>query len=175
MKKARKHRPTRKAPHFKKQSRSRKKLKRYKSQNPGTCVVAAGTITWTLPRKLLSLNKLRGGLSRFWDTKAWEREFEGAKVSATDGSLERGSGLRLRLEIVRFAPTNRWFVDKVNLYGGCKGLEDSLVRLGYLVDDNEKWEDGPYPSQQVSDDGKYHTIVRLAKLDVNAAAEAGTQ
>lgn len=160
-----KHRPVRKAPHYKRTSISRKRKKRFKSLNPGVCVIANGTITWTLPRKLLSMNKLQGGLSRFWDTKAWEREFLSAVVVSQDGSLAVGSGLRLRLDIVRFAPTKKWFLDRTNCAGGCKGLEDALVRLTYLVDDNEQWEDGPYPTQQVSEDGKYRTIVRLSKIE----------
>jgi hypothetical protein len=56
------------------------------------------------------------------------------------------------------------FLDRTNLAGGIKGLEDFLVRAEYLVDDCEEWEDGPYISQGLSTDKKYWTIVKLTAL-----------
>lgn len=161
-----KQRPTRKAPHIKASSKSyrRKRIKRYRSDKPGICVVCNGTITWTLPRKLRSLNKIRTGLSRYGDTKGWERQFLAAETKSTDLSLGPDSNQRLKLEILRLAPRKDFFLDKVNLYGGAKGLEDALVRLRYLVDDNEAWEDGPYVTQDVSPDGKYWTIIKLSEI-----------
>jgi hypothetical protein len=123
--------------------------------------VANGVITWTLPRKLQSLNKLRGWRARHGDTKGWEKEIDGATIVSNDMSLGPGSGRRLRLEVVRLAPNVRFKLDKVNLFGGIKGLEDALVRLGFLVDDSEIWEDGPWPSQAVSEDKKYWTVIKL--------------
>lgn len=120
-----------------------------------------GVITWTLPRKLQSLNKLRGWRARHGDTKGWEREIDGATIIFNDMSLGPGSGRRLRLEVVRQAPNVRFKLDKVNLFGGIKGLEDALVRLNFLVDDSEIWEDGPWPTQTVSSDKKYWTVIRL--------------
>lgn len=70
---------------------------------------------------------------------------------------------RLRLEVVREAPTEKFFLDRTNLAFSVKGLEDALVRLQYLVDDNEEWEDGPWVSQRVSSDGKYWTIVTVSE------------
>jgi hypothetical protein len=139
----------------------RRKRKRFRSDEPGTCVIKDGIITWTLPRKLQSLNKLRGWKARYGDTKGWEREFENAKIVSNDMSLGPGTGRRLRLEVVRLAPNPKFKLDKVNLFGGLKGLEDALVRLNFLVDDSEIWEDGPYPTQGTSPDKKYWTIVRL--------------
>lgn len=107
------------------------------------------------------MNVLRGGLSRYSDTKGWEKAFSEALIVATDHSLGPQSNRRLRLEIVRLAPRADYFLDRTNLAGGCKGLEDSLVRLGFLVDDNETWEDGPWPTQAVSLDKKYWTVVKL--------------
>jgi hypothetical protein len=157
------HRPSRKAPHVKRSSKAakRRKRKRFRADGDGVCEIRDGVITWTLPRKLQSLNKLRGWRARYGDTKGWERELDGATIVFNDMSLGPGSGKRLRLEVVRLAPNAKFRLDKVNLFGGIKGLEDALVRLGFLVDDAEQWEDGPWPTQGVSSDKKYWTIVRL--------------
>lgn len=158
-----KQRPTRKAPHQKRYGKAyhKRRVSRFRSTEPGLCFVRAGCITWILPRKLRSPNKLRGGLARYGDTKAWERIFEEAAIKETDNTLGPCSKQRLRLEVVRLAPYERFFLDRTNLAFSVKGLEDALVRLEFLVDDNEKWEDGPYVSQAVSGDGKYWTVVRL--------------
>jgi hypothetical protein len=124
-------------------------------------VVKNGTITWTLPRKIQSLNKLRGWRARHGDTKGWEKAIDEAIILSNDLSLGPGSGRRLRLEVVRLAPNERFRLDRTNLAGGLKGLEDALIRLNFLVDDDEKWEDGPWPSQGVSEDKKYWAIIRL--------------
>jgi hypothetical protein len=156
------HRPSRKAPHAKRNSVSvKRKRKRFRSSEPGTVSIKDGVITWTLPRKLQSLNKLRGWRARHGDTQGWEREINQAKILCNDMSLGPGSGRRLRLEVVRLAPNPRFKLDKTNLAGGIKGLEDALVRLSFLVDDSEIWEDGPWPSQSVSSDKKYWTVIRL--------------
>jgi hypothetical protein len=127
-------------------------------------VIKDGTITWTLPRKLRSLNVLCTKLARWGDTQAWARCFEQAELVSSDGSLGPCTGERLRLDIIRLAPSKAFFLDKVNLFGGCKGLEDALVRGEYLVDDSEEWEDGPYASQALSEDKKYWTVVKLSRL-----------
>jgi hypothetical protein len=84
-----------------------------------------------------------------------------ATLVASDLSLGPFSGQRLKLEILRLAPCERFKLDRVNLYGGCKGLEDALVRMSFLVDDNERWADMS-ASQGVSEDKKYWTLVRLS-------------
>ncbi len=137
---------------------------RYKATAPGTCNISNGTITWTLPRKIRSMNVLCSKLSRYGDTKAWEKEFERAELIKSDGSLGPCSKQRLKLEIVRLAPSKAFFLDRTNACGGVKGLEDVLVRLEYLVDDCEEWEDGPHVSQGVSTDGKYWAIVTLSEI-----------
>ena len=136
----------------------------YKATQLGSCTIAAGTMTWVLPRKLRSLNTLCSRLARYGDTKAWEKQFTEAELGASDHTLGPCSKQRLRLEIVRLAPSKHFFLDKTNLAGGVKGLEDALVRLEYLVDDCEEWEDGPYVSQDVSEDNKYWTIVKLSEI-----------
>jgi hypothetical protein len=144
--------------------RRRRRSTRFKSSVPGTCVIKKGTITWALPRKLRSLNVLCSRLSRYGDTKAWESEFTKAALTESDGSLGPCSKQRLKLEVIRVTPTKAFFLDRTNLAGGVKGLEDALIRLEYLVDDCEEWEDGPYVSQEVATDGKYTTIIRLSEI-----------
>lgn len=157
-----KQRPTRKAPHWKRSTRAyRRRIKRFRATENGTCDIVGGTITWVLPRKLASLNRLRTWRARHGDTQAWEKEFERTRVSANDLSLGPCTSRRLRLEVIRLAPTDKYYLDMTNLAGGVKGLEDALVRLQFLVDDSVRWLDGPHCSQGVSKDGKYWTIVRL--------------
>lgn len=95
---------------------------------------------------------------------AWQRCFEQAQIVESDHSLGPCSGERLRLDVVRLAPSKAFFLDRTNLSGGVKGLEDFLVRSEYLVDDCEEWEDGPYCSQEISEDKKYWAIIRLSKI-----------
>lgn len=161
-----KQRRTRKAPHWKRtsQSRRRKRVTRFRSDEPGTCTIANGCITWKIPRKLPSLNRLRTWRARHGDTQAWERAFVTAEILANDLSLGPETCQRLRLEITRLAPSKDWLLDRTNLAGSVKGLEDALVRLRYLVDDSEAWEDGPYVQQGVSEDKKYWTIIRLLEI-----------
>lgn len=167
-------RKSRRTPRLKKKGmgnrpRRYRRSARFKATEPGTCVIRAGQIVWTLPRKLRSLNVLASRLARYGDTKAWETQFVRAKITESDHSLGPCSKQRLRLEVRRLSPTKAFFLDRTNLAGGVKGLEDSLIRLEYLVDDCEEWEDGPYVSQGVSEDGKYWTIVTLSVL--NAAPQ----
>ncbi len=152
----------RKAPYRKKHKRWSRRSKLYRSSEPGTCVIRQGTITWRLPKKLLSLNRLRSWRARHGDTKSWEQHLAEAQILQNDLSIGPFTNRRLRLEVMRLAPTERFKLDKTNLFGAVKGLEDALVRLNYLTDDSERWEDGPYVSQGVSDDKKYWTIITLS-------------
>lgn len=45
---------------------------------------------------------------------------------------------RMRLDITRVGKRN---LDRVNLWGGVKPVEDAMVTLGLLVDDSERWCD----------------------------------
>lgn len=148
---------SRKTPYRRKYKRWNRRSKLYRSSEPGTCLIQRGTITWRLPRKYLSLNVMRARMSRFWDTKHWERDLEAAECGQDDKTLGKGSGKRLRLEVVRISPQK---LDRTNLAGGSvKGIEDALVRLGYLVDDSERWLQGPFLSQEIGPE--YLTIIRL--------------
>jgi hypothetical protein len=169
----------RRTPRRKLKGKGERKPRRYRrstryraSLGSGTCVIANGTITWTLPRKLRSLNVLCSRLARFGDTKAWEKQFTDAKLVASDHTLGPSSKQRLKLSVMRLAPSKAFFLDRTNLCGGVKGLEDALVRLEFLVDDAEEWEDGPHCSQGLSDDKKYWTVVTLEVISQDGQTNA---
>jgi hypothetical protein len=149
-------------------ARRYRRSSRFKSSKPGTYVIENGTITWRLPRKLRSLNAICTKLARYGDTKAWETQFTTAELKESDGSLGPCSKQRLRLEIWRLSPSKAFFLDPTNRAGGAKGLEDALVRLEYLVDDCDEWLDGPYVHNDLSDDGKYMTVVKLSVIPYGA-------
>jgi hypothetical protein len=67
------------------------------------------------------------------------------------------AGQRLRLEVTRLSPRK---LDRTNLAGGSiKGIEDMLVRRGFLRDDSEQWLQGPFLRQEIA--SKPSTVIRL--------------
>lgn len=146
----------------KKSPSRRRTSKRYASTGPSIAIIKGGAILWKIPRRLRSLNSLKTGIARYGDTKAWENHFLKAELKEDDGSFQIGQTARHKLEIQRLSPNRRYFLDSTNLHGAAKGLEDALVRLGYLVDDSEMWEDGPHVSQALSPDKRYWTIIKLS-------------
>lgn len=118
-----------------------------------------------LPRKLVSPNRIKTGLARHGDTKAWETMLLKAHMVTDDQSLRFPARSKMRLEVWRLAPSKKYFLDRTNCAFSIKGLEDALVRLQYLRDDSLKYLDGPYVEQDVSADRKYWTIVRIRKAD----------
>lgn len=81
----------------------------------------------------------------------------------TGGCLERR-----RVTVTRQAPSRRRFIrDDDNLRFAVKPLLDGLKHLGLIRDDHRKWIDLPSPTQDVSADGTFWTVIRL-----EAAADA---
>lgn len=152
----------RKAPH---RTRTRRSV-RYRSKEPGSIRHTESVIEITVPKKLKSGNKLKSGIARHGDTQSWEKHFLKAQANCvTEGTRQlepMSTPVRMRLEVIRFAPRRDFFLDPTNLAIGVKGLEDALVRLGYLFDDAEEWIDGPHCANAVSEDKKYRTLVRLS-------------
>ena len=70
---------------------------------------------------------------------------------------ERPSTGRMRLDATLYVWAK---MDKGNLVARLKWLEDSLVRFGLLVDDNEKWLDLQMP-KQVIDRKNMRVVIRL--------------
>lgn len=144
-------------------SSKRKRSTRYKSTEAGSIEFTDLEITLVIPKKLRSGNVLKSGIARHGDTKAWEKHI--LKLVTSDvpaNSLKpMSSPQKMRLEIIREAPFAHHFLDLTNLHIGSKGLEDALVRLGYLYDDSQDWVDGPHCSNAVSSVKTYRTIVRI--------------
>jgi hypothetical protein len=143
----------------------KRKAKPYKSYDPAIIKIVDGVVDMMLPRKLVSLNKLKNGLARHGDTKGWSQTLEKAHVVFDDGSFSRPHKYRVKLHVTRLSPREQFFLDQTNLAGGVKGLEDALVRAKYLVDDRQKWLDGPHVNQAVSADRRYWTWVRIQLLE----------
>lgn len=134
-----------------------------------------------LPKRLRSLNARGGHWVEAGERRAWEEMLASADI-VTDGSMPVTAGGRRRLTMVRLAPSRRYLLDKTNLDGCGKRLEDALVALGYLIDDDRFGVDGPFITQAVSADIYYWVVLTLEEtapyIDdiqvVNAAVLAAT-
>lgn len=126
--------------------------------------ILCGYAIWVLPRKLKSLNQLKGWRARYGDTQAWEKLLHNVQTTDDDGSFipPISHPTKRTLVVERLVPNKSCLLDRTNLAGAVKGLEDALVRMGYLVDDNPAWIDGPHVSQRVSTDKRYWTLVMLS-------------
>lgn len=153
----------RKKPGTRKKSPVRKKRsRRYRSKEAGTISFTPREIVLVIPKKLRSGNSIKSGLARHGDTKSWESHILKLVVSDVPGALKPMSApQKMRVEIVREAPFRHHFLDLTNIHIGAKGLEDALVRLGYLHDDSPDWVDGPYCANAISSNKTYRTIVTL--------------
>lgn len=81
---------------------------------------------------------------------------------------------RLRVTIERHAPSERHFIrDDDNLAFTSKPVCDALKRLGYIHNDSQKWLDHPIPTQHVSADGQWWTIIRVEARQKTSGAGVG--
>lgn len=135
----------------------------YKSYEPAVATIESGVLEMLLPKKLVSPNRLKTGLARHGDTKAWEAMLRKVHLVADDGTLTFPTRKKMRLDVWRLAPSKKYFLDRTNAAFSVKGLEDALVRLGYLRDDSLKYLDGPYVEQDTSGDRKYWTLVKIRR------------
>lgn len=142
----------------------RRSYSRRRRTEPGSIITKGSRIFMMLPGKLRSPNKLKSGLARHGDTKAWEARVQNARVVQTDSSVLLPVLGRAKLSVTRLVPTKACYLDRTNLAFCIKGLEDALVRLGYLYDDNVKWLDGPYVEQDLSPDREYWASVVIDVL-----------
>lgn len=155
----RKNYTTRKAPARKRRRRST----RYVPKSArATIQIKAGRIVMVLPRRLKSLNKRGGWRGEYSERMAWQKLLAEADVT-DDGSLKRPVIGRMRLDVIRMAPSKRYLLDVTNLGASVKRLEDSLVEAGYLLNDDLKSVDGPFMSQAIATDKFYWTIVTLTE------------
>lgn len=147
----------------KKTAGRRRSLSR-RRQEPGSIIFRDGKIFMMLPGKLRSPNKIKTGLARHGDTKAWEARILKAQTVQTDQTVKLPATRRARLDIERLVPNRACFLDQRNLDFSAKGLEDALVRLGYLVDDNHEWLDVKPMTQSISPDKLYWASVVIEVL-----------
>lgn len=137
-----------------------------------------GAIVIALPVKLESPND--GNWGSHWARKhrasvAWEThiKLEMARFAGADTIsgwhphylaallLPPVTGRR-RVAIGRQAPSRRNFLkDADNGAIAQKPLLDALTRLGFIVDDKERWIDLAPLGQRVSDDGRYWTDIEV--------------
>jgi hypothetical protein len=149
-------RPFRKAGKKRRRGRSTK----FQSKTPASIVIKGGVVTMRLPRRLRSYNQRGGHWSEFSDRQAWANLLATTTVTS-DGSITLPVKTRMRLDLIRLAPSKRYLLDKDNLSVSGKRLTDALVKAGYLIDDDRTHLDGAYVVQGLSRDKKYWTLVQL--------------
>ncbi len=134
-----------------------------------------------MPRELVSPNQWNG---RHWRVKhrisqEWEREL----VVAGRGKRLPGRKIlydgypyvdcRFRVTVERHVPSARNFIrDDDNLRFSVKPLLDALKRQGYIKNDSRKWIEHPTPTQHVTTNGEYRTVVILEPLGAFAEPES---
>lgn len=147
----------------KKKRKGRGEATKHQAKGVGQISIRNGRIVMLLPRRLRSYNRRGGHWSEYRDRKAWQQVLTESIRSADDGTFTLPTKKRMRLELLRLAPSKRYLLDKENLEVSGKRLVDTLVEYGYLVDDERRWCDGPWVTQGVSDDNCYWTIVTLSQ------------
>lgn len=149
--------------------RKKRRLKgKYKAKGPSSITIKNGRIVMLLPKRLRSPNQRANWRSDHGERKAWTKLIESAEASIDWNTIREQFGspvpviTRMRLEILRLAPNQRYMMDADNLAFCAKRLQDTLKEKGYIIDDNMRWLDGPYVTQAVSEDKCYWTIVTLS-------------
>jgi hypothetical protein len=133
-------------------------------------LVSKGRIVMMLPRRLRSPNQRGNWRSDHGERQAWalliakaESTVDFNETKVLYGGSIKPVNTRMKLEIMRLAPNQRYMMDEDNLAASTKRLQDSLKEAGYIVDDNRRWLEGPVVTQGVSDDKCYWVIVTLSE------------
>lgn len=140
---------------------------RHRSTVAGTITVGVGgRVVMVLPRRLKSPNSIKTHWAYRNDRAGWQKEVESAVYSDVGGhrvsiAVMIADGIRMRLDVLRLAPSRRYLLDKDNADFCAKRLQDFLRQAQYFVDDNRMWLDGPYVTQGLSHDKCYWTVVTL--------------
>ena len=125
-------------------------------------------MTLTIPRELRSPN---AWMWKHWRIKqrereSWERDIfvQACVWVGTDRVLGMSAPKgRARVTVTRLVPSKRNFIrDDDNLRFAVKPVNDALKRLGLIKDDNRTWLEQPMPTQRVSIDGAYATVIEIA-------------
>jgi hypothetical protein len=132
--------------------------------------ISTGRIVMMLPRRLRSPNQRANWRTDHGERQAWakliakaECPIDFAEAKAAYGASIKPVNTRMKLEILRLAPNQRYMMDEDNLSASTKRLQDSLKEAGYIVDDNRRWLEGPTVTQGVSDDKCYWVIITLSE------------
>jgi hypothetical protein len=73
----------------------------------------------------------------------------------------------MHLHVTREVPHRRNFIrDRDNLVYSTKRLRDALKGHGLIYDDSMAWLDFPDPSQVVSEDGNFWTVITIQPVEV---------
>lgn len=109
--------------------------------------------------------------SRHRERKAWADAIENALIVAADVRTwdqyrkligGKAAKRRMRLRVTREVPTARNFIrDRDNLVFACKRLRDALKGHGLIYEDSMAWLDFPDPTQEVSEDGGWWTVITV--------------
>lgn len=134
-----------------------------------------------VPRELKSPNCWQGRHWRFKhrESQDWEKQIwvvlaqrTGAKnyveVLACMNAIQprRVCQEKRRVIVTRFVPCKRNFIrDDDNLRFAVKPLLDALKRLGLIYNDSRRWIDLPVPTQDVSPDGRWRTVIEITKVN----------
>lgn len=138
--------------------------------------------------RLKSPNKVVGRWQRKAETDRWERLLAhavgpnwGASWSLVIGTHTTKTGKQRRtyaeerrsVDIQLHYPSRRNFLkDDDNLAFTRKPLLDAMKKVGLICDDAREWVDCAMPTQHVSDDGRFWTVVivrRATRADTAAA------
>lgn len=121
-----------------------------------------------IPRELKSPNVWNG---RHWrykhrETQQWQEAITAAYLCLAYRDRKGGRLLqpeiKRRVVVARCVPSKRNFIkDDDNLAFSCKPLLDALKRIGLIHDDSREWIDRPMPTQEVSSDGKWRTVIEI--------------
>ena len=126
-------------------------------------------LTFRIERELPSPNRLLGG---HWRTthrekQAWAAAFTAALITARGAAALRPAPCqgRRRITITRLVPSAAALIRDVdNLAFSAKHLVDALRDVKLIVDDTPAWADRPLPTQAVSADRTWWTIVEVAAV-----------
>lgn len=150
----------------------------------GTCTpTVTGGLAFRLQRELLSPNRILGmhWREKYRERKRWQAALSNAVVESLGlfvarRLLSESSGLggaeggrcavRQRITLERLAPSRRRFIrDDDNLRFAIKPLLDALKHLGLIYDDGRAWVELMEPTQGVSADGTFWTLLTLERVE----------
>lgn len=124
--------------------------------------IEALKVTFTIGRELRSPNRWKRHLAEWAESKTWQRLLLASVRNLPLHVLFPWPEGRRRVTVTRWVPTRRNFLlDRDNQHFVVKPLNDALKRLGWIKDDREIWLEQPIPTQEVSGDGRYWTIVEI--------------